>query len=702
MSGLQLNRRDLLRSGAGLMLGFFLPDSRDLLAQQARGQGPIHPNAYIRIAADDSVTLIITKAEMGQGTMTSLSQLLADELDCDWKNVKTEFAPVNPALYGNQGVYGSQSIRTTWFPLRQAGANARAMLLEAAAQQWKADKTALRTEAGFVVNPATGAKLSYGSLAEAASKVAVPAAAPLKNPKDFRYIGKSMKRLDTKSKVNGTAKFGLDTRLPGMVYAVIARCPVFGGKVASFDDSKARAVPGVKKIIQVPSGVAVVAENTWAAMQGRNALLVKYDEGPVAQYSSADIRKMFAEYAEKPGAVAKKAGDADKALASAAKKIEAVYEAPYLSHAPMEPMNCTAVVNSDSCEIWAPTQMQSGGRSTAAQITGLPADSVKLHSTFMGGGFGRRGGTDYISEAVEVAKAMAGTPVKLTWTREDDMQHDLYRPASYVKFAGAVDAQGWPVALTAKVACPSFFGGGRGGAVDSTAVEGIHTLEYTIPNVFVDWRKADPGIPTTFWRAVGYTQNTFFAECFLDELAALGGKDPLEVRRRLLGNSPRLMAVMNKAAESAGWGKAPAGHHQGIAVVNNIGSYTAIVAEVSVTKGAMKLHRVVCAVDCGHIVNPAIIQQQIESGIVYGLSAALKGAITINKGRVEQGNFDRYDVTRINEVPKIDVHIVETDNNPGGIGEASGPAIAPAVANAIFAATGKRLRKMPMKPEDIA
>jgi len=303
---------------------------------------------------------------------------------------------------------------------------------------------------------------------------------------------------------------------------------------------------------------------------------------------------------------------------------------------------------------------------------------------------------------VEVAKAMAGTPVKLTWTREDDMQHDLYRPASYVKFAGAVDAQGWPVALTAKVACPSFFGGGRGGAVDSTAVEGIHTLEYTIPNVFVDWRKADPGIPTTFWRAVGYTQNTFFAECFLDELAALGGKDPLEVRRRLLGNSPRLMAVMNKAAESAGWGKAPAGHHQGIAVVNNIGSYTAIVAEVSVTKGAMKLHRVVCAVDCGHIVNPAIIQQQIESGIVYGLSAALKGAITINKGRVEQGNFDRYDVTRINEVPKIDVHIVETDNNPGGIGEASGPAIAPAVANAIFAATGKRLRKMPMKPEDIA
>ena len=701
---MSMNRRDLLRSGAGLMVGFFLPDSRELFAQQGRGrgQGPINPNAYIRIAADDSVTLIITKGEMGQGTMTSLSQLLADELDCDWKNVKTEFAPVNPALYGNQGVFGSQSIKTSWIPLRQAGANARAMLLDAAAQQWKVDKAALRTDAGFVVNPASGAKLSYGSLSDAASKIAVPAAAPLKDPKDFRYIGKSMKRLDTKSKVNGTAKFGLDTRLPGMLYAVIARCPVFGGKVASFDDSKAKAVPGVKKIFQVPTGVAVIAENTWAAMQGRNALVVKYDEGPVAQYSSPDIRKMLADYAEKPGAVAKKVGDAEQALAGATKKIEAIYDAPYLSHAPMEPMNCTAVVNADSCEIWAPTQMQTGGRNTAAQITGLAPEKVKLNSTLMGGGFGRRAGTDYISESVEVAKAMAGTPVKLTWTREDDMQHDLYRPASYVKFAGAVDAQGWPVALTAKVSCPSFFGGGRGGAVDGTAVEGIHTLEYTIPNIFVDWRKADPGIPTTFWRAVGYTQNTFFAECFLDELAFLGGKDPLEVRRRLLGNSPRLLAVMNKAAEGAGWGKAPAGRHQGIAVVNNIGSYTAIVAELSVVKGAMKLHRVVCAVDCGHVVNPAIIQQQIESGIVYGLSAALKGAITIKNGRVEQGNFDRYDVTRISEMPKIDVHIVETNNNPGGIGEASGPAIAPAIANAIFAATGKRLRKMPMKPEDIA
>jgi isoquinoline 1-oxidoreductase beta subunit len=361
----------------------------------------------------------------------------------------------------------------------------------------------------------------------------------------------------------------------------------------------------------------------------------------------------------------------------------------------MEPMNCTAVVNADSCEIWAPTQMQAGARSTAAQITGLPPEKVKLNSLFMGGGFGRRGATDYVAEAVEIAKAMQGTPVKLTWTREDDMQHDLYRPASYVKFGGAVDSEGWPIALTAKVACPSFFGGG--GAVDSTAVEGIHTLEYAIPNIHVDWRKADAGIPTTFWRAVGYTQNTFFAECFLDELAAAGGKDPVELRRRLLAKSPRLLNVLNVVADKAGWGEAPAGHFQGVAVVNNIGSYTAEVAEISVAAGKLKIHRVVCAVDCGHIVNPAIITQQIESGIVYGLSAALKGAITIDKGRVQQGNFNTYDVLRIDEMPRIDVHIVETENNPGGIGEASVPPIAPAVANAIFAATGKRLRRLPIR-----
>ena len=695
------NRRDFLRTGFGLIVGLSLPESSRLSAQGRGAPGPAKPNAYIRIGTDDSVTFIITKAEMGQGTITSLSQLLAEELDCDWKKVRTEFAPVDPALYGMQGVYGSQSIRTSWAPLRQAGAAARAMLLEAAAQKWNVDPSKLHTDNGFVLQT-SGERLSYGSLADAASKLPVPAGVALKDPKQFKVIGKSVKRLDTHDKVNGKAQFGLDAKVPGMVFAVLARCPVFGGKVASFNVAKTFEVPGVISVHQISNGVAVIAVNTWAAMQGRKALDITWDEGPVASVNSAGISRMFAEYAKQPGAVAKKTGDADAALAGATKKVEAVYEAPYQSHAPMEPMNCTAVVRpGDSCEIWAPTQMQAGGRNAAAQLTGLKPEQVKLNTLLLGGGFGRRGSVDYISEAVEIAKTMPGVPVKLTWSREDDMQHDLYRPASYVKFQGGIDAAGWPVALTASVACPSFFGG-RPGAVDSTAVEGIHTLEYTIPNIHVDWRKADPGIPTTFWRAVGYTQNTFFAEAFLDELAAAGGKDPVELRRRLLGNSPRLLAVLNKVAEKSNWGKPPAGRHQGVALVNNIGSYTAMVAEVSVDKAKLKVHRVVCAVDCGHIVNPAIITQQIESGIVYGLSASLKGAITIDKGRVQQSNFHTYEVLRIDEMPQIDVHIVETDNNPGGVGEASVPPLAPAIANAIFAATGKRLRSLPIRPENLA
>jgi isoquinoline 1-oxidoreductase beta subunit len=695
-----LNRRGFLKAGAatagGLFIGFHLPESNKLEAATTSTK----LNAYIHIGSDDLVTFWIHKSEMGQGPMTSLSQLLAEELDCDWKQVRTVFAPLDPAYGPLQGTFGSMSIRTCWGPVRQAGASARDMLLDAAAQKWSVAKSQLRTENGQVINTASNARLSYGSLAEAAGKLPAPAKVAVKDPKDFHLIGTSPKRLDTPLKVNGSAGFGIDARRPGMVYAVLARCPVFGGKVASFDDTKTKAVPGVIQVVQISNGVAVVADNTWSAMEGRRSLQVQFDEGKNANLSSASIRELFVNLAEKPGAVARNNGDVDAALTSAAKKLEAIYEVPYLSHAPMEPMNCTADVRADSAEVWVSTQMQTGSMGTTAKITGLPPDKIQIHTMFLGGGFGRRGGDDFVGEAVEVSKAI-GKPVKLTWSREDDMQHDLYRPASYAKFAGALDPDGWPVAWNTRVVCGSF--GGLRNGVDRTSVEGIIDLEYAIPNFHVDYHPPDVDIPVTYWRSVGFSQNTFFSESFLDELAVAAGKDPFEFRRHLLAKSPRLLGVLELAAEKAGWGKPlPAGHARGIAVVNNIGSYNAQVAEVSVEKGKLRIHHVVCAVDCGHVINPAGVEQQIQSGIVYGLSAALKGAITIDHGRVVQGNFNHYDVLRIDEMPVVEVHIVPSQAAPGGIGEASTPTIIPAVANAIFAATGKRLRKLPIRPEDLA
>lgn len=707
-----LSRRTFLRTtsvgAAGLVLSVTWPRGIIRAAQGRGGRGPQfqpQPNAYLHVAPDETVTFEITKGEMGQGTVTSLAMLLAEELDCDWQKVRTEFAPVDP-VYGNQGVYGSSSIRSTWTPLRTVGATARAMLTEAAAQKWGVAASQLHTENGYVIGPS--GRLSYGSLAEAAAALPIPSGVPLKEPSQYRLIGKATKRLDTRDKICGQAKFGLDARPQGLVYAVLERCPVFGGRVASFDATKAKAVAGVKNVVQISNGVAVIADNTWSAIEGRKALEIKWDEGPNAAQTSAAISQLFAERAQQQGIVAKTAGSVQQALAGATKKIEAVYEAPYLAHSSMEPMNCTAVVRADSCEIWASTQMQTGSRAIAAQTTGLPPQNVKVNTMFMGGGFGRRGGVDYVRETVEVAQAMPGTPVKLTWTREDDMQHDTYRPAAYVKFAGALDADGWPSALVANMACPSFgngtatdtsFGGGSG--PDGVAVEGLSTFEYAIPNVMVDWRRANAGIPTSFWRSVGYSQNTFFCECFLDELAAAGGKDPVELRRRLLANSPRLLGVLNLAAEKADWGKAPAGHFQGVAAVNHIGSYFALVAEISMDKGKVRVQRVVCSSDCGPIVNPMIVRQQLESGIVYGLSAAMTGAITINRGRVEQSNFSDYRVLRINQMPQIEVYTVPTDNAPGGIGEGSVPVIAPAVCNAIFAATGKRIRRLPLSLEGL-
>ena len=693
-AGVEVDRREFLRLGAagagGLLLSFTLPVSARSGAFAPAEVTTSALSAWVHVGSDETVTLFIHKAEMGQGTVTSLSMLLAEELECDWTKVRTEFPGVDPAYGPSQGVYGSQSIRTSWTSLRRAGATARQMLVNAAAAEWKVDPSGCRAENGVVTNVATNARLSYGALASKAAALPVPAPPALKDPKDFRLIGKPMKRLDTPAKVNGTATFGIDVRLPDMLYAVVARCPVFGGTVATVDDAKAKLVAGVKQVVRISSGVAVIADNTWSAMEGRRALEVTWNEGPVASMSSDRLTKMSADLVATPGVPAKTVGDVTSALAGAAKVIDAVYQVPFLAHAPMEPLNCTARVLADSCEVWASTQGQTAARQAAIAATGLRPDQVTIHTLFMGGGFGRRTHADYIGEAVEIAKA-ARTPVKLTWSRVDDTKHDRYRPASYVKLAGGIDGDGWPVALSAKVACPQFSGAG-------TAVEGLATLPYAIPNLAVESHNVDAGIPTHFWRSVGYSQNTFFAESFLDELAALGGKDPLEVRRRLLAREPRLLAALNLAAEKAGWGTpAPPGRARGLSVVNNIGSFTAQVAEVSVAGDQVVVHRVVCAVDCGVVVNPAIVRQQIQSGIVYGLSAALKGAITIDRGRVNESSFADYDVIRMPEAPVIDVHIVESAAAPGGIGEASPPGIAPAVANALFALTGKRVRRLPIQ-----
>src|SRR3984893_1933053 len=706
---INVSRRGFLTATGGLVLGIVLPEKTRLAAQQIGIPPPNlfapppggKPNAYIHIGTDDSVTFLIPKGEMGQGPTTACSQLLAEELECDWAKVRMEIAPVDPASYGHQTTVGSQAIRSTWEPLRKAGAEAREMLIQAAAQRWGVNKSQCRVENGFVVNTATNAKLSYGSLAEAAAKLPVPANVPLKDPKDFRIIGKPIKRLDTRDKVTGRAKFGLDARPDGLVYAVVERCPVFGGKVASFDATKAKAVPGVKDVIQTSRGVAVIANSTWAAMQGRKVLTVQWDEGAGASTSSASIRQMFVDRAKEKGAVARKEGDAEAGFAKASKKIQAVYEVPFLSHSPMEPMNCTVHARPDGAEVWASTQSPTTSRKVVADTLGIPPEKRNFHTMYCGGGFGRRGEgeLDWVLEAAEIAKQLT-VPVKVTYTREDDTQHDYYRPSSYVEFSGGLDAQGWPVAFMAKVACPSF--GFLRDGVDGTAVGGLSDLRYEIPDMLVDYRVANTIVPVSYWRAPGVNQNSFFAESFLDELAAAGGKDPLEVRRRLLAKTPRMLNVLNLAAEKANWGKPPAGRFQGIAVGNGAGAFVAQVAEISVTKGKVKVHRVVCAFDCGVVINPAILKQQIEGGIVFGLSAALKGEITLERGRIKQGNFDTYEMVRIDEAPRIDVYIVPSTERPTGAGEASNPQIIPAVTNAIFAATGKRLRKLPIRSANLA
>src|SRR5712691_6636284 len=707
-----LDRREFLKKsaagGTALVIDFYLPSKQDRLPLLESSR----MNAWVRIASDNTVTLIIDKSEMGQGVVTSLAMLLAEELECDWKKVKTEFAPAAPEyfnpLFGLQGTGGSTSVRASWGPLTKAGAAAREMLVAAAAKQWYVDPSACRAENGAVVHTATNKRLSYGALVAEAAMHPVPPGPALKDPKDYKFIGKPVKRLDTPSKVNGKAGFGIDVRVPQMQHAVVARCPVFGGKVQSFDATKAKAVRGVKQVVQISTGVAVVADNTWAAMEGRRALQVAWDEGTNAANSSEAIRKLYLERAGQPGAIARKEGDVEAALAGAAKKVEAAYEVPFLAHATMEPMNCAADVRADGCDIYAPTQFQTFNQIAGAKITGLKPEQVRVHTTFLGGGFGRRAEQDFVAEAVEISKA-AGAPVQVTWSREDDMQHDFYRPAVYCKLAAGLDADGWPIAWKSRIVSPSirsrFFPGSVKNGIDESSVEGQADSKYGIPNFLVEYVLTETGVPVGFWRSVGNSQNGYITECFVEELARAGGKDPSEFRRKLLANAPRHRGVLELAAAKAGWGQPlPAGRTRGIAVVASFGSYVAEVAEVSVNRGSgeVRVHRVVCAIDCGRLVNPDTIAAQMESAVVFGLTATLKGQITINKGRVEQSNFHDYEMLRLNEMPNVEVHIVPSNEAPGGVGEPGTPPIAPAVCNAIFAATGKPIRRLPIRAEDLA
>jgi isoquinoline 1-oxidoreductase subunit beta len=707
-----INRREFLKTGAavggGLLISLYLPELARA-AEKFNSPPVFAPNAFIRIGSDDIVTVVVNKAEMGQGPYTSLPMMAAEELDADWSKVRFESAPVDPAynhpVFGVQMTGGSTSTASEWQRFRIAGATARLMLISAAAKEWNVDPQTLKTESGFVIHTASGRRASYGSLADAAAKLEPPKDAPLKDPKDYKIIGKPTRRLDTPAKTNGSAQFGIDVQIPGMFTAVIARSPVFGGKVLSFNADQARAVAGVKDVVQVPSGVAVIANGFWPAKLGRDKLEIKWDEGANANLSTTALRAEFARTVQAPGLVAKKTGDPAKAMAGAAKTITAEFEVPYLAHATMEPMNCTVDLRADSCEIWTGTQFQTGDLMAAAQIAGLKPSQVKIHTTFLGGGFGRRANpaNDFVVEAVHIARAVK-VPVKVVWTREDDLRGGYYRPMWYDRMVGGVDAQGNPVAWTHTIIGQSILAGTpfeqflvRNG-IDGTSVEGAADLLYGIPNVQVDLHTAKLTIPVLWWRSVGHSHNGFAVEAFFDELAHAGGKDPVELRRTLLANQPRMKAVLDLVAEKARWGTpTPAGRGRGIATHFSFDSYVAQVAEVSVDKnGDVQVHRMVCAVDCGRVINPDSVRAQMEGGIVFGLTAALKDAITFENGRVQQRNFHDYQMLRINEAPEIEVHIVPSNEPPTGVGEPGVPPVAPAVANAIFAATGKRVRRLPI------
>ncbi len=711
-----ITRREFVSTSAGLVLAFYLPP-RPAAARVTGTEGEFAPNAWLRIGTDGVVTLTVDKSEMGQGSQTGLAMILAEELEADWSMVRLGPMPENPAGWSRRmSTGGSTAIHGSWDALRKAGASAREMLVAAAALTWKVDRTECRAERGAVVHGPGGRRLGYGALARQASRLPVPESPTLKDPKDFRLIGTKIPRLDTPAKVDGSALFGSDVQVPGMLIAAIERCPVFGGKIKRYDATKAKALPGVRAVVELEAspwtgkdgawgvgcaaGVAVVADTYWHAFQGRQALEIEWDEGAAASLGSDGIRAELARLADQPGVEARKVGDPAAALAGAAQRVEAAYEVPFLHHATMEPMNCTAHVRADGCDVWAPTQNQTRAQEVAAELAGLPKESVRIHTTFLGGGFGRRLEPDFVSEAVRVSKAV-GAPVKVIWSREDDTRHGFYRPASYNRFVAGLDAAGNPVAWTHRVVGTPIrlkFGPLAKG-LDGSLVDGAEDLPYAIPNLLVDQVAADfLPIPRGFWRSVGISHNAFVTECFVDELAAAARRDPYELRRALLRDKPRHLRTLALAAEQAGWGAPlPTGRGRGIALAEWQPTVCAQVAEVSLdSDGTVRVHRVVCAVDCGPAVNVGQIEAQMQGGIVYGLTAALYGEITIERGRVQQGNFDDYPMLRMDEMPAVEVHVVPSTDKQGGIGEPSVGPIAPAVCNAIFAATGKRIRRLPI------
>lgn len=728
-----LSRRRFLQGGAGLTLGFCLPG----IAAAAAAAGPgkagdglaapviFEPNAFLRIGADNSVTVLSKHLEMGQGTYTGLATMLAEELDADWAQVRVEGAAADAKRYNNlfwgaaQGTGGSTAMANSWEQMRKAGAAGRAMLVAAAAKRWQVPAGKITVERGVVRHAASKHSATFGELAEAAAQETVPSEVTLKTPDQFRLIGKQAKRKDTRAKITGKAQFTQDVQLPGMLVAVVAHPPRFGGKVKSLDASAAQAVKGVVEVVQIPQGVAVLARDTWTAKKGRDALRVEWDDSAAFKLGSDEILARYREMAKKPGQVAKQQGNAEQALAGASKVVSAAYDFPYLAHAAMEPMNCVVQLTAAGCEVWNGEQLHTGDQYALAGLFGLKPEQVVIHMLYAGGSFGRRAckDSDYVLEAAHIVKAMqAKAPVKLVWLREDDMRAGYYRPAFHHALQAGIDAQGNVVGWTHRLVGQSILIGSPfekmlvKDGIDGVSVEGAANLPYVIPNLTVDLHTpTDIGVPVLWWRSVGSSHTAFSTEAFLDEVAAAAGKDPLALRLELLKDHPKYAAVLRLAADKAGWGqplkagKAGERRGRGIAVHESFNSVVAQVAEVTVSKsGDLRVDRMVCAVDCGTAINPDNVRAQVEGGVGFALSAVLHGEITLKDGIVEQGNFDGYPPLRIGEMPKVEVHIVPSTAPPTGIGEPGVPPVAPAVANAIAAATGKRLHRLPIRSTDLA